>query len=153
MEGNVTRYQPRSSAARLPDLVNQLFNESFVIPSMVDRSGWGGSSYPTLPVSLFETADAYIMCAALPGIDAENVDIKVTGREVTLKGQFQTWTPENAGVIWNGIPSGQFFETYTLPGELESEKVEATYENGILRLTLPKAEHLRPRNIKIQVTK
>jgi HSP20 family protein len=153
MEGTVTRYQPRNGATRLPDLVNRLFNESFVIPSLFENAMAGGGSYASLPVSLFQTPDSYIMQAALPGIDAESVDIKVTGREVTLKGQFTGWTPENATPVWQGIPSGQFYETYTLPADLESDKVEATYQNGILTLTLPKAEHLRPRSIKVQVAK
>src|SRR5947209_10473356 len=93
MEGTVNRYQPRNGATRLPDLVNRLFNESFVIPSLLENATVSGSSYPSLPVSLFETPDSYIMRAALPDIDAENVEIKVTGREVTLKGQFTPWTP------------------------------------------------------------
>jgi HSP20 family protein len=75
------------------------------------------------------------------------------GREVTIKGQFETSTPENANWIWQGIPSGEFFETYTLPVEVQGDSTEASYEHGILSLKLPKAEHLRPKNIKVNVAK
>jgi HSP20 family protein len=151
MEGTLTRYQPQSGATRLPDLVNRLFNESFVLPGTVDRGFAGGSLRPGLPVNLFDTPESYIMHVALPGISADKLEISVTGREVSIKGQYQTWTPENGTPIWQGIPAGEFYESYTLPVDLESDKVEATYHDGVLNLTLPKASHLRPRNIKVEV--
>lgn len=151
MEGTLTQYQPQTGLTRLPDVMNRLFNESFVLPSLFGETWSGGAARPTLPVSLYETPDAYIMQAALPGLQPENVDINVTGREVAIKGQFQSWTPENGRVIWQGIPTGQFYETYKLPVDLQSDKVEATFEHGILSITLPKAEHLRPRSVKVEV--
>jgi HSP20 family protein len=136
---------------RLPDLVDRLFRDSFVMPSLWDRSFFGGTTRPVLPVNLFETPDGYIMHAALPGMNPDNLDIQVTGREITIKGKFEVNTPENGQWIWQGIPSGEFYETYTLPVEIDSENVQASYDHGILTLGLPKAEHLRPKNIKVQV--
>src|SRR5579859_958109 len=152
MASNVTRYQPRTSPTRLPDLVNQLFNDSFVLPSIYDGS-IGGGSRPSLPVNLFETADGYVMQAALPGAHPEGFDIQVTGREVTIKGKVEVASPEGGNVVWQGIPGGEFYENYTLPVEVDGDKVEASFEYGILSLTLPKAEHLRPKSIKVNATK
>jgi HSP20 family protein len=150
MQNSVTRYQPQP-ATRLPDLVSRLFNESFVMPTLFDRATLGGASRPSLPVNLYESNDSYILQAALPGLDTENLEIEVTGHEVALKGQFQSQIPENVSPIWQSIPTGQFYETYMLPADLESDEVEASYEHGILWLTLPKAEHMRPRQIKVAV--
>jgi HSP20 family protein len=154
MANTLTRYgTPQSTVTRLPDLMDQLFRDSFVLPTFWDRPGSGGTSRPVLPVNLFETGDSYVMHLALPGLNPENIDIQVVGREVTVKGKFEVNTPENGQWIWQGIPSGQFVETYTLPVEVESDKVQASYDYGILTIGLPKAEHLRPKNIKVNVTK
>lgn len=153
MANTLTRYgAPRTSLTRLPDLVDQLFQDSFVLPGFWDRS-YGGTSRPTMPVNLFESGDSYVMHLALPGLNPDNIDIQVVGREVTVKGKFELNTPENGQWIWQGIPSGEFVETYTLPVEIESDKVQASYDYGILTIGLPKAEHLRPKNIKVNVTK
>jgi HSP20 family protein len=106
-----------------------------------------------LPVNLYETENGYVLQAALPGINPENADIQVTGREITIAGRFESAAPEKVTWIWQGIPSGEFRETYTLPVEIEGGKVEASYEYGILSVTLPKAEHLRPKNVKVAIKK
>ena len=153
MATNITRYQPQTTPlTRLPDLVDRLFRESFVVPSFWDRSFFGGTSRAALPVNLFETPESYIMHCALPGLKPENLDIQVVGREVTIKGTYELNTPENGQWVWQGIPSGEFYESFTLPMEIESDKVQASYDHGILTLGLPKAEHLRPKSIKVQTT-
>jgi HSP20 family protein len=154
MATTITRYQPQTTPlTRLPDLVDRLFRDSFAAPSFWDRSVFGGASRAALPVNLFETPEEYIMHCALPGMKPENLDIQVVGREVTVKGTYELNTPENGQWVWQGIPSGEFYETFTLPVEIESDKVQASYDHGILTLGLPKAEHLRPKSIKVQASK
>lgn len=152
MASNVSRYQPRTSLTRLPDLMSQLFNDSFVLPSFYNGA-MEGTTRPSLPVNLFETPNGYVMQAALPGAHPEKFDIQVTGREVTIKGTTEIAAPDAANCIWQGIGSGEFYETYTLPVEVDGDKVEASFEYGVLTLTLPKAEHLRPKNIKVNAAK
>lgn len=147
MAKTMTRYQPTP----LPDVVNRLFNESFLLPSFWDRAYTGASNAPALPVNLFETKDGFIMQAALPGLNPDSVDIQVVGREISIKGSFTSSLNEEGTWVWRGIPTGDFYETYTLPVEVEGDKVEASYESGILTLNLPKAAHLRPRQIKVSV--
>ena len=150
MANSVSRYQPQTGLTRLPDMMDRLLRESFVLPGAFE-SWTGGSARPTLPVNLFEAGDGYVLQAALPGLKTDTVDIQVVGRQITIKGQFEIHAPENANWLWRGIGSGEFQESYSLPVEVESDKVEAGYENGILSITLPKAEHLRPKNIKVSV--
>ena len=151
MANSMSRYEPATPAARLPDLVDRLFRESFVLPSF-DQSV-GSVTRPTLPVNLFETGDSFVFHAALPGIKPENLDIQVVGRELTIKGVFESQTPENGNWIWQGIPAGKFYEVYTLPVEVDGNEVQASYDYGILSLVLPKAEHMRPRSIKVKMQK
>lgn len=150
MANAIAPFESRTGLTRLPDVIDRLFNESFVLPSIFDRSM--GTTRGMFPVNLVETPDAYVMQAALPGLKPEDVDIQVAGREVAIKGTFELTLPEGS-LLWRGIPTGEFYETYTLPVEVASDSVEATYEHGILWLTLPKAEHVRPKTIKVSATK
>lgn len=149
MANAVNRYQPQTMT-RLPDLIDRLFQESFVMPSAFDRTN-SGTSRPTFGVNLYETGDTYVLQAALPGLKTDGVDIQVVGRDLTIKGSTWSTAPENAQWLWRGIGAGEFQESFTLPVEIESDRVQATYENGILSIELPKAEHLRPKNIKVEV--
>lgn len=153
MSNSLTHYQQGPSVTRLPDLVDRLFRESFVAPAFFDRNWLGGTATPSLPMNLVETPDGYVMHAALPGMNTENLDIQVMGREVSIKGKYEITAPENGTWIWQGITTGEFFQTFTLPLEVDGDQVQANYENGILYLTLPKAEHVRPKSIKVNVTK
>lgn len=150
MANSINRYEP-TSVTRLPDLVDRLFRESFVMPSVMDRSLTGARA--TLPVNLFETGDGFIMHVALPGLKSENLDIQVVRREVMIKGTIELPTPENGRPVWSGVPTGEFQETFTLPVDLNGDAAGATYESGILTLTLPKAEHLRPKSISVEIKK
>jgi HSP20 family protein len=149
MANTMTRYGQQNGVTRLPDLMDRLFRESFVMPGFIDSQFEG--SRPALPVNLFETKDSFVFHAALPGLNPENVDIQVVGRKVSIKGKFEINTPEGGSWVWQGIPTGEFYETYTLPVDVDGNSVEAGYERGILSIVLPKAEHVKPKTIKVAV--
>ena len=146
----LTRYTPNpgTGIARLPDLMSRLFDDSFVMPSVFDRSfsQLAGSN-------LYETSDRYIVQVALPGIDPEGVDIQVTNQQLVLRGAYTTLTPQDATVLWKGIADGNWVESMTLPGEVDASTAEAHYEHGILSITLPKAERSRTKTVKVSVAK
>ena len=150
MASALTRSTPTAGTGitRLPDMISRLFDESFVMPSVFDRS-----FRHVLGSNLHETDDEYIVQVALPGVDAEQVDIQVAGKQLTLKGSYSIPTPENATVVWKGIGEGTFVESMTLPGEVDTSKAGAGYEHGILSITLPKAEHAKPKSITVSVAK
>lgn len=151
MDKPVTLFQPRTTElTRLSDVMNRLFSESFVVPTFFNEL-MGGTARPAFPVNLYEVNDAYVLQVALPGIKLENLEIQVMGREVTIKGVFELHVPEKVTWIWRGLPVGEFCETFTLPFEVEREKVQATYENGILQITLPKVEYAKPKTIAVKM--
>jgi HSP20 family protein len=152
MANTLTRYTQPSTVTRLPELVDKLFRDSFVMPTFWDQA-FGGTAHPSLPVNLYETPESFVFHASLPGMTPDNLDIQVVGRELTIKGKVEVNTPEGGNWIWRGIPTGEFYQAFTLPVEIQSDAVQASYDYGILSLVLPKAEHARPKSIKVNVQK
>src|SRR5579884_704101 len=72
---------------------------------------------------------------------------------LTLKWQTNVQIPQGATVHWNGFQSGQYQQSFTLPAPINADRAEATYENGILMLNLPKAEHVKARTVKVTAKK
>lgn len=113
---------------------------------------WLSGSYagPSLPLDVTTDADSVTIEAALPGIKPEDVDITVENGTVTISGKTaDERTAEEGSYVLQEIRRGSFSRTVSLPNGLEPDKASATFENGILRLEIPKAEQLKPRQIKI----
>jgi len=101
------------------------------------------------PVELWETDNAVGVRAALPGIRPEDVDISVVGDTVAIKAQRPAEEQANGNYYLREIQYGSYQRTFRLPVGVEADKAEARYENGMLHLRLPKAESVRPKQIKI----
>jgi len=103
-------------------------------------------------VNVWEDDNALFVEADLPGIDPEKLDVTVMeGNELTIRGERKA--PEFKGAAWvrHERPAGQFVRVIGLPALVNAEKVEAKYEDGVLRLTLPKHEAAKPRKIEVKV--
>ena len=110
----------------------------------------GGFDGPALPLDVTTDPDSVTIEAALPGIEPDDVDITVENGTVTISGKTaDERTAEEGSYVLQEIRRGNFSRTVTLPTGLEPDKAKATFENGILRLEIPKAEQLKPRQIKI----
>ena len=110
----------------------------------------GGLDGPALPLDVTTTEDAVTIEAALPGIRPEDVDITVENGTVRISGKTaDERKAEEGSYVLQEIRRGSFSRTVTLPNGLEPDKATATFEHGILRLEIPKAEQLKPRQIKI----
>jgi HSP20 family protein len=110
----------------------------------------GGFTGPALPLDVTTDANRVTIEAALPGIKPEDVDITVENGTVTISGRTADERSGDEGsYVLQEIRRGSFSRTVALPNGLEPDKARATFENGILRLEIPKAEQLKPRQIKI----
>jgi HSP20 family protein len=110
----------------------------------------GGVDGPALPLDVTTTDDAVTIEAALPGVKPEDVDVTVENGTVRISGKTaEERKAEEGSYVLQEIRRGSFSRTVTLPNGLEPDKATATFEHGILRLSIPKAEQVKPRQIKV----
>jgi len=104
------------------------------------------------PINLSEDKDHYFVCTELPGIKADQIDIQVTGKNLSLMGELRI-AKEGDGVRYHRREreGGSFSRVIALPGDINADKVEAHLENGILTVKIAKAEESKPRQIEIRV--
>lgn len=142
---NITRYNPFNEVVSLREAMDRLFEDSF-IPR-------GGNGHRGLASNLYETADSFILQIPMPGTNPEAVEITAQQDVLNLKWETSVKVPEKAATHWTGFGEGQYRQSFSLPAPINSEKAEANYENGILTLTLPKAEHAKARTVKVTAVK
>lgn len=129
----------------LRDAIDQLFETSFITPSgMTAQAG-----YP--PVDMHVTEDDVVVKMAVPGATPDDINISVTGDTVVVSGevtreQRDQKTQSHFEEIWYGA----FQRAFALPVQVDANKADATFEHGILTLTLPKAEATKPRKIQVK---
>lgn len=111
----------------------------------------GGAPDNYFPVDLYETENDIVIKASLPGVKPEDIDISVTGDHLTLKAESKQETEEK-GQNWyrRERRSGSFVRQFQLPTEVQADKAAADFEHGVLKLTLPKAEAVKPKTIKVE---
>ena len=105
------------------------------------------------PVDLSETKDALIVKAEVPGMDPKEIEVSMTGDLLTIKGEKKQRTEEK-DENYHRIETryGAFSRMIRLPVAVDSEKISATYEKGVLKLTLTKKEESKPKQIEIKTT-
>lgn len=102
-----------------------------------------------MPVDLFREGDQYVLNADMPGIDPSSVDLDVDGQLLTIRAERRA--PVNESVKWlsHERPYGSYMRQFTLGDGVDVERITATYENGVLSVTVPVAERAKPRKIQI----
>jgi HSP20 family protein len=142
-----------ADALSLRDMMNRLVENAFVNPEPWNGE-WGAyqgnGNTPALDIS--ESNEAYSIKAALPGWKPEDVDVTFEGGTLTLKGEVNNESSEaDEQTRWHRreIRRMSFARSVALPSEVEADKAKAEFENGVLTLTLPKAEVVKPKQIKI----
>ncbi|MBN1815181.1 MAG: Hsp20/alpha crystallin family protein [Anaerolineae bacterium] len=145
---NLVRWEPFRDLVSLREAMDRLFEESFVRP----RTDWlAPTEAGALAVDVYETEDAVVVKSAIPGIKPEDIDITVTGDTLTIKGEtkFEEEVKEET-YVRREMRYGSFARTLAVPTSVVADKAEADFENGVLTLTLPKAEEVKPKAIQIK---
>lgn len=146
---NIVLREPMREMLSLREAMDRLFEESFVGPR-----GWLGlgEEAVSLPLDVYQTENEIVVSAAVPGIKPEDIDISVTGDTLTIKGEtVAEERVEEGNYIRQERRYGRFERSMTLPVEVQADKADAVFENGVLKLSLPKAEAVKPRQIKVTV--
>lgn len=132
----------------LRDMMGRLMENAFISPDQwLDDFGM---HLPAMDVS--EMDDAYVVKAELPGWKPENIEVTCEGDTVTLKGQLENEDQrEDGSTRWHHreMRRTSFERSITLPSEVEADKANANFDNGILTLRIPKSEAAKPKQIKI----
>ncbi|MBP1466827.1 Hsp20/alpha crystallin family protein [Candidatus Chloroploca sp. M-50] len=145
----LTRWDPVQEAVTLREAMNRLFEES-VVPGVVARTGNGGTF--AMHLDLSETADAYFIEAAVPGMKAEDLAITFENGALTLSGEIkQSEASKERNYHRIERRYGRFTRSITLPTTVRGDNITAHLENGVLHLNIPKAEEVKPRRISINV--
>ena len=117
---------------------------------MLSRATDAGQAMRSMPVDLFRSGDHYVLRCDLPGADPGSVDVGVDGRTLTIRAQ-RSAQPEDVEWLAQERPTGTFVRQLTLGRGLDLDRIEATYTDGVLTLSLPVAEEAKPRRIPISV--
>ena len=142
----VRRPSPFGELLSLRQAMDRLFDDSFVR----GRAIGGFDSASTLPLDITNATDALVVDAALPGIKPEDVEITVEDGTLTIRAESHSEQETTEGeTLVSEIRRGSVSRAVTLPSGLEADKAIATFDHGVLHLRIPKAEAVKPRQIRI----
>ncbi|MCL6613743.1 MAG: Hsp20/alpha crystallin family protein [Firmicutes bacterium] len=140
-------YDPLLEMDRIRGEVNRLLGESL---GRFSLAGWMEPGQP--PIDIYATNDELILVAAVPGLAAKDLEITTNRGFITIAGEFTPPDlPEKVESLRQERWYGRFSRTFQLPLPVEAEKAEATMENGLLFIRMPKAKEARTTNVPIKV--
>lgn len=144
---SIQRWDPWRDIVSLREAMNSLLEESFVRPRA------GGMPSGGVALDLREREDAYVVETVLPGVKPEQVEISVLGDTLRISAEASD-TGEQSGEKWliRERRYGRFERALTLPMQVKADEATADFQDGILTITLPKAEVARPRAIQVRAT-
>ena len=146
---NLTRFDPLGEMVSLRHAMDRLFEDSVVSP-LSWRTISGGGDGITPPLDVHETDDHIVVTASLPGVRPDDVEITMVGQTLTLRGEMKAADEvEKDQYLYRERRYGSFSRTLQLPVRVEGDRAEATFSDGILTLRVPKAEEVKPRQIRI----
>jgi len=136
----------------LRDAMDRLFDDAFTRPFSRVRNG--GATWSSLPIDLYQTNDDVVVKAVVPGFRPDQVQINVTGDVLTIRGEANQ-EEDQKDKAWHIREHrfGSFERSVALPVNVVPDQATAEFENGVLSITLPKAEEVKPKTITIKSKK
>ena len=146
---NITRWDPFSEFTSLQDRVNQLFTQPFGVSGRTPEQSLASANFVP-PVDVFEDDHTITLQAELPGIRENDLNVRLDNNILTISGE-RKFENEDKKDNFHRIERsyGRFTRSFTLPGSVDPENVNAEFENGVLKVSVPKREESKSRQIKI----
>lgn len=139
-------FRPLRDFVSLRDAMDKLFEDSF-IPTLLTEDGGG----ETFAADLYDKDDTFVIQASLPGLKAEEVKIDATANGVTISGEYtRDEEIKKESYLRRERRFGKFYRAFMLPVEIDAMKVDASFENGVLTVKLPKAEVAKPKHVTVK---
>jgi HSP20 family protein len=147
----IVRWEPFRDLVTAQRDFDRLFREAF---SPASGEGEVSTRPWAPPVDIYEDGDRLVLKAEVPGINPEDVEVRVEDNTLYLKGE-RKFNREIKEQNYHRVERtyGTFARSFSLPNTIDADKVTAGYQDGVLTLTLPKKEEAKPKTIKINVTK
>jgi HSP20 family protein len=146
----LVRFDPFREMSPFREAMDRLLERDFFRPF----NGWSflEGNIHTLALDMYETDDNLVVETSLSGMKPEEVDISIVGNILTIKGEtkHEEEKEEKGKYYCRERRFGAFHRALTLPAEVDPDKVEALFENGVLTLTMPKVEAAKPKRITIK---
>jgi HSP20 family protein len=140
----IRRWDPFREMAELRATMDRLLNETRNLPVASEDVIW------MLPLDVSETEDAFIVKASIPGVNPDDIDISLTDNVLTIKAEVKAEEEiENAQYHLRERRFGVYSRAITLPTAVDADRVDAVYKDGVLTLTIPKAEEAKPHKIAV----
>lgn len=145
----IRRPSPLLDLVSMREAMERLFDDRLFRPLWMSEEE--RLAAPALDV--FTTPEAVIAKAALPGVQPEDVDISITDELVTISGTFKDEKEtEEKGYVHKELNRGEFRRSFAVPTALKAEEAKAVFKDGLLTLTIPRAEEAKPKHVKVQVS-
>ena len=116
-----------------------------------DANARAGQPFVVPPVDVFEDEQAITLLADLPGVPRDKLEIRVDGDTLLLEAQAAAVGPQDMELVYGEAQCPAYRRQFTLSRELDAGRIEAQLRDGVLRLTIPKAEEAKPRRIQVNV--
>jgi HSP20 family protein len=148
---NLIRWDPFRELVGMRQTMDRLLEGGYVRPSrpLVGLTEWAQPS-----LDMYQTPKEVVIKAALPGVDPEDVEIEIAGNTLTIKGEIkQEEKSEEDDYLCRECHYGSYYRAITLPQSVKGDNAEATFEDGILTLTVPKTEVEKPKKIEVKAKK
>ncbi len=145
---NIVRWNPVREMDAMQNAMDRLFDETWRNWQPFYSAESGANA---LALDVHENDNSYVVTTALPGVQPENVNIKLHNDLLTIEGEIPQQTTENARSLMQERFYGRFSRTIRLPQPVNRDAVEAVFENGVLTLTLPKSPEAQPKTIPVKV--
>jgi HSP20 family protein len=146
MSRRMVRWEPFRDMMALREAMEGMVEEGLV-RAPAPFAGWAPGG---LAVDMYETDESVVVKTAIPGVDADEISVSVTGDTLTIRAETKEEAEiERENYLRRERRFGSCCRSVALPGGLEADKAEADYTDGVLTLTFPKAEEVKPKSIKV----
>jgi HSP20 family protein len=143
----IVRWEPFRDMMAFRDAMDRMLEERFIRPPVP----FGPWSEGMLPVDMYETDESVVVKTAIPGASAEEIEVSVTGDTLTIKAETkEEQEVQRESYLRRERRLGSYCRSVTLPSGLETEQAEADYTDGVLTLSFPKAEEVKPKTIEVK---
>jgi HSP20 family protein len=149
----IVRWEPFRDLVTMQDRLNRVFEDAFRGPARGAEEDWLGGSWAPA-VDIYEHDGNLVLKAELPGIDPKDVDVRVENNVLTLRGE-RKFDEEVKRESCHRVERayGTFGRSFTLPNVVDTQNIKAEFKDGVLRVTMPKREEAKPKQIQVQITK